>query len=427
MTNFRKVFCILLSVCFFCALALLPEPYFLRGDVFRQLPLYSFLKEEALTASARVDTEMDKLLMENNAAYLGQKIQRENQAAPTGAVQEETAAQTGKVQEEPAAPTGKVQEEPAAPTGTVQEEQEAPTNVPEATPQAQTPEAAAAPEEEAVREAAVPALPAAQPVIDLSLERMADPDYVLQEFFIVDEQTRPSEEQLDGAGFLKKDFSLPEGGEGPQIVIYHSHSQETFADSREGERADSIVGVGDYLEELLTETYGYEVLHVTEKFDLINGELDRDGAYDVARPYMEELLKKNPSAEVVIDLHRDGVAKNRRLVTEINGKPTAQIMFFNGLSYTLEKGALSYLPNPYLMDNLAFSFQLEYQAALYYPELFRGIYLAGYRYNLHLKPRAILLEAGAQTNTVQEVKNAMEPFAQLLDNVLRGGAGENTS
>ena len=142
---------------------------------------------------------------------------------------------------------------------------------------------------------------------------------------------------------------------------------------------------------------------------------------------MEELLKKNPSAEVVIDLHRDGVAKDRRLVTEINGKPTAQIMFFNGLSYTLEKGALSYLPNPYLMDNLAFSFQLEYQAALYYPELFRGIYLAGYRYNLHLKPRAILLEAGAQTNTVQEVKNAMEPFAQLLDNVLRGGAGENTS
>ena len=88
---------------------------------------------------------------------------------------------------------------------------------------------------------------------------------------------------LTGPDF-EKGFSLPEGGERPQIVIYHSHSQETFADSREGERADSIVGVGDYLEELLTETHGYEVLHVTEKFDLINGELDRDGAYDVAIP-----------------------------------------------------------------------------------------------------------------------------------------------
>ncbi|MBP9555193.1 MAG: stage II sporulation protein P, partial [Blautia sp.] len=49
-----------------------------------------------------------------------------------------------------------------------------------------------------------------------------------------------------------------------------------------------------------------------------------------------------------------------------------------------------------------------------------GIYLAGYRYNLHLRPRSLLLEAGAQTNTVQEVKNAMEPFADILDKVLQG-------
>lgn len=404
MTNFRKAFCVLLSVCFFCVLALLPEPYFLRGDVFRQLPLYSFLKDEALTASARVDAEMDKLLMENNAAYLGQQMQQENQAAPTQVPQIST-----------------------IPEATQTPQMTATTGVPATT---DTPGKEAVPETTGVpasSKAAVPALPAAHPVINLSPELLADPDYVLQEFFIVDEQTRPSKEQLDGGGFLKKDFSLPKGGQGPQIVIYHSHSQETFADSREGERADSIVGVGDYLAELLTETYGYEVLHVTEKFDLIDGVLDRSGAYDVARPYMEELLKKNPSIEVVIDLHRDGVAENCRLVTQINGKPTAQIMFFNGLSYTQSKGELSYLPNPYLMDNLAFSFQLEYQAALYYPELFRGIYLAGYRYNLHLKPRTILLEAGAQTNTVQEVKNAMEPFAQILDHVLKGKSGENTS
>ena len=71
-------------------------------------------------------------------------------------------------------------------------------------------------------------------------------------------------------------------------------------------------------------------------------------------------------------------------------------------------------------ENLAFSFQLEYQAAQYYPQFYRGIYLAGYRYNLHLRPRSLLLEAGAQTNTVQEVKNAMEPFADILDKVLQG-------
>ena len=62
---------------------------------------------------------------------------------------------------------------------------------------------------------------------------------------------------------------------------------------------------------------------------------------------------------------------------------------------------------------------MEYQAAQYYPDFYRGIYLAGYRYNLHLRPRSVLVEAGAQTNTVQEVKNAMEPFADILNRVLQ--------
>ena len=154
---------------------------------------------------------------------------------------------------------------------------------------------------------------------------------------------------------------------------------------------------------------------------MMGGQLDRSAAYDYARPYIEEVLKENPTIEIVIDLHRDGVPEDRKLVTEINGKPTAQIMFYNGLSYTADGGQVDYLPNPYIQDNLAFSFQLEYQAAQYYPELYRGIYLAALRYNLHLKPRALLLEAGAQTNTVQEVKNAMEPFADILNRVLSGG------
>ena len=99
------------------------------------------------------------------------------------------------------------------------------------------------------------------------------------------------------------------------------------------------------------------------------------------------MLEENPTIEVVIDLHRDGVPDDRHLVTQVNGKPTAQLLFYNGLSYTVSQGAVSYLPNPYIEENLAFSFQLEYQAAQYYPDLYRGIYLAGLRYNLHLKPR----------------------------------------
>ena len=256
------------------------------------------------------------------------------------------------------------------------------------------------------------------PLIDLSSEKLADYDFLLRNFYIVDENTDDKAVTLDAASFLAEDFSLKKEVKEPQILIYHSHSQETFQDSREGERADTIVGVGDYLEKILTEKYGYQVLHITEAFDMMSGELDRSKAYDYACDYVEKVLEENPSIEVVIDLHRDGIDENRRLVTEINGKPTAQLLFYNGLSYTKSQGKVSYLPNPYIQDNLAFSFQLEYQAALYYPTLYRGIYLAGLRYNLHLKKRALLLEAGAQTNTVQEVKNAMEPFADILNRVL---------
>lgn len=270
----------------------------------------------------------------------------------------------------------------------------------------------------AAQAASVAALP--HPEIDLAPETLADYNYLLNNFFIVDPKTATSEQQLNAASFLGKDLTLEKNADVPQILIYHSHSQETFVDSREGRVEDTIVGVGDYLTQLLTETYGYQVIHVTETFDIVDGQIDRSAAYDYARPYIEQILEENPSIEVVIDLHRDGVPEDRHLVTEINGKPTAQIMFYNGLSYTADGGQVDYLPNPYIQDNLAFSFQLEYQAAQYYPELYRGIYLAALRYNLHLRPRALLLEAGAQTNTVQEVKNAMEPFADILNRVLTG-------
>ena len=263
------------------------------------------------------------------------------------------------------------------------------------------------------------------PKIDLSMERLSDFRYLLNNFFVVDPNTTVDGSQINASTFLGDSLTLEEDSSVPQILIYHTHSQEGFADSIEGDEATSVVGVGNYLESILRDIYGYQVIHVTEAFDMESGELDRSAAYDYAGTYLETILEENPSIEVVIDLHRDGVPENRHLVTEINGKPTAQIMFYNGLSYTIARGNLTYLPNPYIQDNLAFSFQMEYQAAQYYPDFYRGIYLAGYRYNLHLRPRSVLVEAGAQTNTVQEVKNAMEPFADILNRVLQNPKGTN--
>ena len=95
-------------------------------------------------------------------------------------------------------------------------------------------------------------------------------------------------------------------------------------------------------------------------------------------------------------------------------------MFFNGLSRTTSTGDIAYLKNPYIEDNLAFSFQMQLAAAEYYPGLTRRIYLKGYRYNMHFCPKSLLVEVGAQTNTLKEAKNSMEPLADLLSKVLKG-------
>ena len=170
------------------------------------------------------------------------------------------------------------------------------------------------------------------PQIDLSPAKLADFDYVMNQFFILDSNTETNAQQICGTRFLKEDLSIKQDPEVPQILIYHTHSQETFADSREGQVEDTIVGVGDHLAELLEKTYGYRVLHVTDAFDMMGGQLDRSKAYDYARASIEKVLEENPSVEVVIDLHRDGVPDDRHLVTEIDGKPTAQLLFYNGLS-----------------------------------------------------------------------------------------------
>ena len=231
-------------------------------------------------------------------------------------------------------------------------------------------------------------------------------------------QTSGDGDLLNAENLMGKNLKIDQASGGPKVLIYHTHSQEAFADSTEGDASTTIMGMGAYLSDLLNNTYGIETLHHEGVYDLVDGKLDRSMAYQLAEPQIQNILAENPSIEVVIDLHRDGVAEGTHLVTEINGRPTAQIMFFNGLSRTKANGNISYLANPYIEDNLAFSLQMQIAAANKYPGFTRHIYLRAYRYNMHLKPKTLLIEAGAQTNTVEEMRNAMEVLADTLDHVL---------
>lgn len=253
--------------------------------------------------------------------------------------------------------------------------------------------------------------------VDMSMEKLRDFNYLLSTFYTVDSTTTIGPEQLNVDQLLSKDMHINQKTKGPKVLIFHTHSQEAFADSVAGDTSTSIVGMGKYLAEKLN-ALGIETMHHDGVYDLIGGKLDRSRAYEFSENGVREILSQYPSIEVVIDLHRDGIAEDKHLVTEIDGKQTAKIMFFNGLSRTKTNGDIAYLPNPYIQDNLSFSLQMQLASESMYPGLARRIYLKGYRYSLHMMPKSLLIEAGAQTNTVAEMKNAMDLLANILNKVL---------
>ena len=99
-------------------------------------------------------------------------------------------------------------------------------------------------------------------------------------------------------------FPVPGYGEAP-VLLYHTHASEAFT-AGSGESASagrSIVTAGEELARLLEESYGLQVLRHRGVYDL-----PRRYAYTKSRPVIEKILADNSGIQVVIDLHRDGVA-----------------------------------------------------------------------------------------------------------------------
>ncbi|MCI7739841.1 MAG: stage II sporulation protein P [Lachnospiraceae bacterium] len=381
MTKGQKAICILLCLCmigmltmrFLMSVSVRKEQDCSRGFLTEIIPLLAYCQGKEKQEPLTEDEQTYAAILEANQVYLEEQVAEENDQKQ----QEEKQTKTQEKEEEEM-PQEEVQEEA----------------------------------QETVAE--FPLLE------EIPREKLENYEYLLGNFFIVDPNTVAGSDLINAESLMGREMRLSDDQESPQILIYHSHSQETYADSRAGNPEDTVVGVGEVLCSLLQENYGFGVIHVTDTFDVVNGAIDRSSAYDYARETVEQVLEEHPSVEVVIDLHRDGVAEDRHLVTEVNGKPTAQIMFFNGLSYSAQNGAIAYLPNPNIAENLAFSFQMELVSKEYFPGLCRAVYLSSLRYNLHLKPRAALIEVGAQTNTVEEAKNAMIPLSWILNKVLKG-------
>ena len=221
----------------------------------------------------------------------------------------------------------------------------------------------------------------------------------------------------DLRSLLREGWSYALDGDGPQILILHTHACEAFTpagadtytssgDFRTLEEEQSVIALGDVVAAALEER-GFRVLHDREKYDWPA----YNGAYDRSGEAVRALLEQYPEIRVVIDLHRDSLGGRKTRYVTPDGEDSAQVML---LLTTGENG----LYHPNWRENLKLGLELQQQMDRDYPGLARDLDLSPARYNQHLCPGSFLLEVGTEANTLAEAKKAAALFADCLCSVL---------
>lgn len=193
----------------------------------------------------------------------------------------------------------------------------------------------------------------------------------------------------------------------PQVLIYHTHATESYLPATAGnyhttKEANTVREAGEVLAQTL-EAQGIAVIHDKT----IHDNPSYDASYDRSYETVKAILKKYPSIECIIDLHRDAIAGSRDGPTEtVNGKTCASY------SYVLSNTTDTYLSNKALLADL------NAVAASDYDGYTANIIERPYWYNQELCSKAILIEMGNNRNHISDVRRCAEVFGQILAEVI---------
>lgn len=208
----------------------------------------------------------------------------------------------------------------------------------------------------------------------------------------------------------------------PAVLIYHTHTSESYElldrnfytkerDIRSNNKSETVVRIGEEICKILNEK-GYKTIHITDTFDE-----QYSGAYERSRAKVSEVLKNNPSIQVVLDVHRDSIYQKDgtriKTITEINDKKVAQIMITTGC----ETGNVTGFPN--WEKNLTFALKLQNQLANDNPQLVRPLVFSSRKYNMDLLPCALSVDIGTDANTLTEAVFSARYFAESLARLLK--------
>lgn len=200
----------------------------------------------------------------------------------------------------------------------------------------------------------------------------------------------------------------------PQVLIYHTHTTEAFDGvTRSTDKSQSVCAVGDEIARQL-ELAGIGVVHDTTYHDYPA----YNGSYDRSIVTMKNDLKKYPSIQVTLDIHRDAMTRSdgTRLkpTAVVNGKKAAQIMIISGCDDTGDLGF------PDWEYNLRFALRLQKSVCDMYPDLARPLSFCPRRYNENVTHGSLLIEVGTDANKLDEAVYTGQLLGKALAATLSG-------
>lgn len=230
---------------------------------------------------------------------------------------------------------------------------------------------------------------------------------------------------LDVAALLNQPIHI-QLGEGPQILIMHTHGSEAYTmdgtdvyepsdTSRTTDEQYNVVRIGEEMKAVF-ESLGLEVVHDTTLYDYPG----YSGSYDRSKAGVEAYLAQYPTIKLVLDVHRDALigsdGTTYKAVTTVDGEKVAQVMLVIGSNDTG-------LEHPHWQENLSLAVHIQRALNDRYPTLARPITLRTSRFNQQLTNGSLLVEVGSNGNTMQEAIAGARLFAQAAGEVFVGLMG----
>lgn len=209
-----------------------------------------------------------------------------------------------------------------------------------------------------------------------------------------------------------------------RVLIYHTHTYEAFEQTeddryeetekwRTADSAHNMIRVGEELAALLR-SLGLEVTHDTTAFETPV----LSTAYTRSLAMLEKRKAAGEVYDLYIDLHRDAYVASYggANTVSIGGADVAKLMLLVGKGEGVT--GQGYDVKPEWQSNLAIAQAITDDLNAQAAGICREVCLKSGRFNQHIAPACLLVEAGNNRNTLAQVLAAMPYLADAIAGVV---------